>query len=83
VIIAMGVYPQPFLRRMDGTVNSLILRIERHSTVITDRRELGVGNRKLGVEAGYPIPHSQSPTPTPPQPTAHCLLPASSPGGGR
>jgi NADH-quinone oxidoreductase subunit M len=41
VIIAMGVYPQPFLRRMDRGVNSLMLRLERHSVMIVDRAPAG------------------------------------------
>ena len=34
VIIAMGVYPQPFLRRMDRTVDSIMLRISKHSLIL-------------------------------------------------
>ena len=41
VIIAMGVYPQPFLRRMDRGVDSLMMRLERHSVVIVDRAPAG------------------------------------------
>jgi len=41
VIIAMGVYPQPFLRRMDQSVNSIMLRIERHTVILTDRAPAG------------------------------------------
>ena len=37
VIIAMGVYPQPFLRRMDRSVESLMMRMERHSLILTER----------------------------------------------
>ena len=37
VIIAMGVYPQPFLRRMDRTVDSIMLRISKHSLILTER----------------------------------------------
>jgi NADH-quinone oxidoreductase subunit M len=37
VIIAMGIYPQPFLRRMDRGVNSLMLRLEQHSVILVDR----------------------------------------------
>jgi NADH-quinone oxidoreductase subunit M len=37
VIIAMGVYPQPFLRRMDRTVNFLLQRVEGQPTVLTKR----------------------------------------------
>ena len=37
VIIAMGVYPQPFLRRMDRGVNAIMLRLDRRSLLITNR----------------------------------------------
>ncbi len=69
VIIAMGVYPQPFLRRMDHTVNPLIQRIEGRSTSMAER----------GVA---PIPNSR-PAPMRKLPTAYCLLPAPSAGGGQ
>ena len=36
VIIAMGVYPQPFLRRMDRGVESLMLRLDKRSLHMTD-----------------------------------------------
>ena len=41
VIIAMGIYPQPFLRRMDRGVNSLMMRLEQHSVIIVDRAPAG------------------------------------------
>jgi NADH-quinone oxidoreductase subunit M len=41
VIIAMGVYPQPFLRRMDKGVESLMLRMEKHTVIMTDRAPVG------------------------------------------
>jgi len=57
VIIAMGIYPSPFLRRMDGTVNPLIVQMEKHSTAIaTQRRESGVGSRELQFTVGSPVP---------------------------
>jgi len=37
VIMAMGVYPQPFLRRMDRGVTSIMLRLDRRSLLLTDR----------------------------------------------
>jgi NADH-quinone oxidoreductase subunit M len=37
VIIAMGVYPQPFLRRMDPMVNSVMRRVEGRSMIVTNR----------------------------------------------
>jgi NADH-quinone oxidoreductase subunit M len=36
VIMAMGVYPQPFLRRMDRGVTSIMLRLDKHSVLMTD-----------------------------------------------
>ena len=66
----MGVYPQPFLRRMDRSVSSIMLRLEKNSLVITDR-------------TAPPIPHTRFLTPHRPLPTADCLLPTASAGGGR
>ena len=86
VIIAMGVYPQPFLRRMDRGVGAIMQRIERHTLIIADRAappgpvSAGVGMR---VEMLYPIPHSQIPASSRLLSTAHCLRPTVSAGGGR
>jgi NADH-quinone oxidoreductase subunit M len=41
VIIAMGIYPQPFLRRMDKGVDSLMMRLEQHSVILVDRAPAG------------------------------------------
>ena len=41
VMIGMGIYPQPFLRRMDRDVEALMLRVERHSVMLTDRAPAG------------------------------------------
>jgi NADH-quinone oxidoreductase subunit M len=78
VILAMGVYPQPFLRRMDRGVTAILLRLDQRTSLIT-----GVGNREFGVGTLSPIPNSQFPTPDSLLPTACCLLPTSSAGGGR
>jgi len=59
VILAMGIYPQPFLRRMDHSVAEVISRMQG-----TENREQGMGNRKLGVGANLPIPYSLLPTPS-------------------
>jgi len=89
VIIAMGVYPQPFLRRMDKGVNSLMLRMEKHAVIMTDRAapldlaSAGVRSRELGVKVLYPISRSPLPPPNPILKTAHCLLPTASVGVGR
>jgi NADH-quinone oxidoreductase subunit M len=89
VIIAMGVYPQPFLRRMDRSVNSIMQRLERHTLLFTVRATPpGVASvegrrRGLKIEVAYPIPSTPLPASNPLLPTAHCLLPAASAGGGR
>jgi len=83
VIIAMGVYPQPFLRRMDRGVDSLMMRLERHSVMFVDRgdphRPAGAGtknarieieNRESGSKVHSPISHSQFPNPPSPLPIA-------------
>ena len=87
VIIAMGVYPQPFLRRMDRGVNALMLRLEKHSVIITDRAaplgSPGVGFENVRIESKIgsldlkcfpqsPTPNSLIP-PELPTATAHCL----------
>jgi NADH-quinone oxidoreductase subunit M len=41
VIIAMGVYPTPFLRRMDKGVDALMRRVDQHSVIIVDRTPVG------------------------------------------
>ena len=41
VILAMGIYPQPFLRRMDHSVDAIMSRVQG-----TGNREQGIGNRK-------------------------------------
>jgi NADH-quinone oxidoreductase subunit M len=41
VILAMGVYPQPFLRRMDRTVASIIQRVEKPALLLTERAPAG------------------------------------------
>jgi NADH-quinone oxidoreductase subunit M len=88
VIIVMGVYPQPFLRRMDRGVDSLMMRLESHSVMLVDRADppalagagvknerWGIGNRESGTTVRSPIPPSQFPYPTTPLPAAHCLGP--------
>ena len=37
VIIAMGIYPRPFLRRMDQSVNAIMLRLDKRSLLMTNR----------------------------------------------
>jgi NADH-quinone oxidoreductase subunit M len=59
VILAMGVYPQPFLRRMDHSVAAIMSRVAGEGN-----RELGIGNRKSGIGAARPIPYSLFPKPS-------------------
>jgi NADH-quinone oxidoreductase subunit M len=55
VIIAMGIYPQPFLRRMDRSVEAVMARVQEKDNMAGNReraegnREQGTGNRKIGV----------------------------------
>jgi NADH-quinone oxidoreductase subunit M len=44
VILAMGIHPQPFLRRMDQSVAAVMSRVEK-----TGKREQGIGNREQGL----------------------------------
>ena len=89
VIIAMGVYPQPFLRRMDRGVTSLMFRLDQHSTLITNRTpalrpaRVVAGSPGLGVDVRYPISRSTPSAPTAGLPIAYCPLPSASAGGGR
>ena len=41
VIIAMGIYPQPFLRRMDRNVTALMQRLDNRSLTMINRTSLG------------------------------------------
>jgi NADH-quinone oxidoreductase subunit M len=45
VILAMGIYPQPFLRRMDRSVAAIMSRLQG-----TGNRAQGIGNREQGTE---------------------------------
>jgi hypothetical protein len=78
VILAMGIYPQPFLRRMDHSVDTIMSRVQG-----TGNREQGIGNRKQGIgnravsvatfdlPAGRRVPNVK-PFSSPPR-TAHAL----------
>ena len=44
VILAMGIHPQPFLRRMDQSVAAVMSRVEK-----TGKREQRIGNREQGL----------------------------------
>ncbi len=41
VIVAMGIYPQPFLRRMDQSVASILQRVEKRTLLFTERAPAG------------------------------------------
>jgi NADH-quinone oxidoreductase subunit M len=37
VIIGMGIYPQPFLRRLDRGVDSLMQRVDQRASIVVNR----------------------------------------------
>jgi NADH-quinone oxidoreductase subunit M len=41
IIVAMGIYPRPFLRRMDNSVHFIMLRMERRALIFADRAPAG------------------------------------------
>jgi NADH-quinone oxidoreductase subunit M len=56
VILAMGTYPQPFLRRMDHSVDAILSEsrsrgVEESRSRGVEKRELGGQNRELGMES--------------------------------
>ena len=90
----MGVYPQPFLRRMDRSVDAIMLRVQSEQRLHRDQGieqpSPGEGwdlrNRELGVKSGHcpssplaTLAASRRLSPTAYCPTAYCL----SAGGGR
>jgi NADH-quinone oxidoreductase subunit M len=85
VILAMGVYPQPFLRRMDHSVAAVMSRVEG----IGNReqglgiREQGLANRKLGTVNTGSKPDSGLATLSSTAPNPYSLFPKPSAGGGR
>jgi hypothetical protein len=85
VILAMGIYPQPFLRRMDHSVDAIMSRVQT-----TGNREQGIGireqglrNRKLGALTAGNNPSSQLTTHSSRFPNPYSLFPLPSAGGGR
>ena len=88
VIIAMGVYPQPFLRRMDRSVDAIMQRVESRTLLFTDRAappglpKVGLRPREVKLEVAYPIPSTPAPANSFP-PTPDCPPPLVSAGGGR
>ena len=85
VILAMGIYPQPFLRRMDHSVDAIMSRVQG-----TGNREQGLGirekelgNTKLGVVNAGNNPNSQLAARGSRFPKPYSLIPSPSAGGGR
>jgi len=99
VILAMGIYPQPFLRRMDHSVAAIMSRVQEtgNGEQGIRNRQARIGNRESGVgvvpsvrhrllATSYsqpPIPYSQLPAPYSQPPIPYSLSPIPSPGGGR
>jgi NADH-quinone oxidoreductase subunit M len=52
VILTMGTYPQPFLRRMDHSVAAVMSRVQGtgNREQGREKREQGIGNREQGTE---------------------------------
>ena len=46
VILAMGIYPQPFLRRMDHSVAEIMSRVELRTAEVSNV-ELGIGSERI------------------------------------
>jgi NADH-quinone oxidoreductase subunit M len=46
VILAMGIYPQPFLRRMDRSVAAIMSRVEQRAAEVSNV-ELGTGSERI------------------------------------
>ncbi len=80
VILAMGIYPQPFLRRMDHSVDAIMSRMQG-----TGNREQGIGNRKPGVGVAsreLRVGSREAKVGALP-PVPYSLFPVPSAGGGR
>jgi hypothetical protein len=85
VILAMGIYPQPFLRRMDHSVDAIMSRVQG-----TGNREQGLGirgqglaSRKLGAVKTGSNPSSGLATRSSSAPNPYSLFPIPSVEGGR
>jgi NADH-quinone oxidoreductase subunit M len=89
VIIGMGIYPQPFLRRLDRNVDAVVKRLDRRSVIIVKRtspRELAgvtTGTYQAKLKLPQPIALSVSATAACALPTANCQLPTASVGSAR
>jgi len=85
VILAMGIYPQPFLRRMDHSVNAVMSRVQGAGI---REQALGIGdqklaNRNLGAVNTGNNPNSRLATRSSRAPNPHSLFPVASAGGGK
>ncbi len=92
VILAMGIYPQPFLRRMDHSVDAVMSRVQ--GTGIREQglgiREQGLGvrgqglaDRKQGAANTGNSPNSRLAARASRAPNPYSLIPIPSVGGGR
>jgi NADH-quinone oxidoreductase subunit M len=99
VILAMGIYPQPFLRRMDHSVAAIMSRVQgignREQGIGnreqekgnrkqgTGNRELGIGSRRQAVAKAGNDRNFQLASPSSLFPIPSSLFPVPSAGGGR
>jgi NADH-quinone oxidoreductase subunit M len=92
VILAMGIHPQPFLRRMDQSVAAVMSRVEKtgkREQRIGNReqglgiREQGLANGKLGTVNTGSMPGPGLATLSSTAPNPYSLFPNPSAGGGR
>jgi len=85
VILAMGIHPQPFLRRMDQSVAAVMSRVEGSGSREQGLgiREQGLANRKLGTVNTGSKPSSGLATLGSTAPNPYSLVPNPPAGGGR
>jgi NADH-quinone oxidoreductase subunit M len=92
VILAMGIYPQPFLRRMDHSVSAVMSRVQgariREQGLGIREEGLGIGvrrsaNTKLGTVNTGNNPDSRLATRSSRAPNPYPLFPNPYSGGGR
>jgi len=76
VILAMGVYPQPFLRRMDPSAAAILSRVEG-----TENREQGTGRKRCRPPTSYSLLSGASLQRH--LAVGYSLFPVPSAGGGR
>jgi NADH-quinone oxidoreductase subunit M len=92
VILAMGIYPQPFLRRMDHSVDAVMSRVQgagnREQGLGIREKELGIGDRglasrRLGTVNTEINLNSRLATRSSRAPNPYSLFPKPYSGGGR